>query len=96
MYILLALIAAVSIGVGVHFAVPHRTTRGVTVAPAIAAGTAAAVYAICTWSGLGEGSIWTWIASLLVPAVVAWAATTLLTRYRVRHDAERARAAGIA
>jgi len=96
MYILLALIAAVAIGVGIHFALPGRTTRGVAVAPAIAGGTAAVVYAICTWSGLGEGSIWTWVAVLAAPALVSWGATAAFSRVRAAHDAERARAAGLA
>ncbi|MBO3662327.1 hypothetical protein [Microbacterium stercoris] len=96
MYILLALIAAISIGIGIHYLVPRRATRGVVLAPAISGAAAAVVYAICTWSGLGEASPWTWLSTIVVSALLSWAGTEAISRHRAHHDAAEAKAAGIA
>ncbi|GAA3650831.1 hypothetical protein [Microbacterium marinilacus] len=96
MYILLALIAAVAIGVGVHFALPRRALRGITLAPSLAGGTAAIVYAVCTWTGLGEASPWTWLASLAAASLVSWAGADAISRVRAARDAAQARRLGLA
>lgn len=96
MYIVLALVATVSLGVGVHFAVPRRGMRGAALAPAIAGATAAVVYAICTWTGLGEANPLTWLLSLVIPLLVAWIATDVISRARAARDAETAKRLGIA
>jgi len=95
-YILLALIAAVAIGVGAHFALPRRPLRGVALAPSLAGAAAAATYGVCTWSGLGEANGWTWVAALGAAAIVAFGGTLLITRVRARHDDAAARRLGLA
>jgi len=91
MYILLALIGAVALGLGMHYALPHRATRGVLLAPAVAAATAAAAYALLTWIGWGEDNVWQWVVTLLASVVVSAAVTLALGIARSRHDAEEAR-----
>ena len=95
MYILLALIGACVFGVAVHFLVPHRETRGVAVAPAIATAVAGAAYALGQWAGLKESNVWLWLIALGGAVIVAAAATLILTRVRVHGDAERRVALGI-
>lgn len=88
MYILLALIVAAALGTVAHFALPHRDRRGPVLTPAIQVASAAAVYAVCTWT-LGEASMWTWLASLAGPVVIAVTATLWLSSARGRRDAAR-------
>lgn len=95
MYILLALVAAVAVGVGVHFALPHRSARGVALAPSLAAAGGAIAYGIGTWT-LGEANGWTWIASLAAALVVGVLGTLAISRSRARRDAEAARRLGLA
>ncbi|OCG75566.1 hypothetical protein [Microbacterium sediminis] len=88
MYILLALVAAIALGIALHYALPHRATRGVVLTPGVAALTAAAVYAALTWAGWGEGNLWLWLVTLAAAIVVATAVTVLLGLTRARRDRE--------
>ncbi|MFB8387098.1 hypothetical protein ACFC3F_08165 [Microbacterium sp. NPDC055910] len=90
MQILLALIVGAVIGVGLHFLVSDRPTRGVVVAPMLGAAAAGLAWTILTWSGIGIDSPWPWLSALVVPAVVVWPALVVLARTRLAHD-ERAR-----
>lgn len=94
MYILFALIAAMVIGIAIHFAAPRRELRGAALVPAVAASTAAALYTGLTWAGLGEDDPWQWIATIVGSTVVALGATALLTRSRAAADAAVLREAG--
>ncbi|MER7797955.1 hypothetical protein [Microbacterium sp. NPDC096154] len=96
MYILLALVAAVAIGVAVHFLLPRRGVRGVALAPSIGAAASAVVYGICTWSGLGEGNALTWLVTLIVSTLLAWVGTDALSRVRAARDAAEAERLGLA
>ena len=78
MFILLALIAACSLGVAVHYLMPHRDLRGVAVAPAVATAASAAIYTVMQWAGIAESSIWLWLASIL--GAVAIGATLRMAR----------------
>lgn len=95
MYILIALIAACSLGIGLHYLLADRKLRGVAVTPAIATAVAAALYTALQWSGVGENSIWLWLASLGGGLLLASLATLTITVLRVRHDAAEKRALGI-
>lgn len=95
MYILLALIGACALGIAVHFLIADRDLRGVALAPAIATAVSAVVYTGLQWAGVGEGSIWLWLASVLGAAVVAALATVAITVLRKRSDAEGKAALGI-
>jgi uncharacterized membrane protein YeaQ/YmgE (transglycosylase-associated protein family) len=94
--ILLALIAGALAGMVLHFVLPHRATRGVVLAPAIGAATAGVLYTVLQWAGLAEDNPWLWVISILVPALVTYAAVTVLARSRVSHDARERSRLGIA
>lgn len=95
MYILLALIGACVLGIAAHYMIGGRELRGVAVTPAIATALAAAVYTGMQWLGVGEDSVWLWLASVLGSVVVAAAATVALVAVRRRSDASARAALGI-
>ena len=95
MYILLALIAACSLGVALHFVLPRRELRGVAVTPAVATATTAAAYTIMQWAGVGEGDVWLWVVSIAAGIALATASTLVLTAQRTRRDALEKQALGI-
>jgi hypothetical protein len=92
MQIVLALLIAAAIGAGVHFLLPHRSTRGVVLAPMIAAAVGGIVWTALTWAGLGIDNPWIWLAAVIAPIVVTVPAVLLISAARVRGDArERTR-----
>lgn len=95
MYILLALIAACSLGVALHFLLPQRQLRGVAVTPAVATATTAAVYTIMQWAGVGESDVWLWVVSIGAGLALAAASTLVLTSQRTRLDTREKQALGI-
>ncbi|MCS3441793.1 MULTISPECIES: hypothetical protein [Microbacterium] len=95
MYILLALIGACVLGIAAHFMIDGRELRGVALTPAIATAVAAAVYTGLQWLGVGEDSIWLWLASVLGSVVVAAALTIAIVAWRRRSDAAAKVALGI-
>lgn len=95
MYILLALVGACVLGIAAHFLIGGRERRGVALAPAIATAVSAIIYTALQWSGVGEDSVWLWLASTLGAAAVAALAAAALTATRRRGDAQRRAALGI-
>ncbi|MEV8169648.1 hypothetical protein [Microbacterium sp. NPDC077486] len=95
MYILLALVGACVLGIAAHFLIGGRERRGVALAPAIATAVSAIVYTALQWAGVGEESVWLWLASTLGAAAVAALATAALTAARRRGDEQRRAALGI-
>ncbi|WP_431073566.1 hypothetical protein [Microbacterium phyllosphaerae] len=95
MYILLALIGACALGIAAHFMIGGRELRGVALTPAIATALAAVVYTGLQWLGVGEDSIWLWLASVLGAVVVAAALTFAIVALRRRSDATAKAALGI-
>lgn len=95
MYILLALVGACVLGIAAHFLIGGRELRGVALAPAIATAVSAIVYTALQWAGVGEDSVWLWLASTLGAAAVAALATAALTAARRRGDEQRRAALGI-
>ncbi|GAA1239882.1 protein-S-isoprenylcysteine O-methyltransferase Ste14 [Microbacterium phyllosphaerae] len=95
MYILLALIGACVLGIAAHFMIDGRELRGVALTPAIATAVAAAVYTGLQWLGVGEDSLWLWLASVLGSVVVAAALTIAIVAWRRRSDAAAKVALGI-
>jgi len=91
MYILLALVAAIALGIALHYALPHRATRGVILTPGVAALVAAAVYAALTWLGWGEGNVWLWLVTLASAIVVPAVLTLILGAVRSRRDRDAQR-----
>lgn len=95
MYILLALVGACALGIGAHYLIGGRALRGVVVTPAIATAASAIIYTSLQWAGVGEDSIWLWLASVLGAVGVAVLATLALVAVRRRSDAEAKAALGI-
>jgi hypothetical protein len=95
MYILLALIGACALGIGAHYPIGGRDLRGVAVTPAIATAVSAIVYTALQWAGIGEESVWLWLASILGAVAVAVLATVALVAARRRSDAAAKAALGI-
>lgn len=95
MYILLALIGACALGIGAHYLIGGRELRGVAVTPGIATAVSAILYTSLQWAGIGEDSIWLWLASVLGAVAVAVLATVVIVAVRRRSDAEAKAALGI-
>lgn len=95
MYILLALIGACTLGIWVHFLIADRALRGVALAPAIATAVSAIAYTGLQWAGLGQDSIWLWLASVVGAAAISALATVTITARRRRSDSEAKVALGI-
>ena len=95
MQILLAFIIGAVIGVGIHFQLHQRLTRGVVLAPMVGAVSAGLAWTILTWLGIGVDTPWPWLAALVVPIVVTYPAILLVSRVRVAHDARERERLGI-
>ena len=95
MYILLALIGACVLGVAAHFLIGGRELRGVALTPAIATALSAVAYTGLQWLGVGEDSVWLWLASVLGAVVVAAVLTIAIVAARTRADAANRAALGI-
>jgi len=95
MYILLALITACVLGIAAHYLLPHRDLRGVVLTPAISTAAAGIIYTAMQWAGVGENSVWIWVASIFGALVVAAVATFALTERRRSADAAAKAALGI-
>ncbi len=72
-----------------RYTLPHRSTNGVLLVPALGAAFSAVLWVALTWAGLkwDAGLIW-WI-TLGATAVVCAAAAVLLSRVRRRRDTDR-------
>lgn len=95
MYILLALIAACALSIAAHYLIGGRDLRGVAVTPAISTAVAAVAYTAMQWAGIGEDSVWLWLASIGGGVAAAAVATLALVAARRRSDAEAKAALGI-
>ena len=87
MQILIAFIVGAAVGVGIHFQLHQRLTRGVVLAPMVGAVSAGAAWAILTWLGVGIDTPWPWLAALIVPMIVTYPVIIGVSRFRVAHDA---------
>ncbi|MBW9108172.1 hypothetical protein JNB63_00105 [Microbacterium trichothecenolyticum] len=87
MQILIAFIVGAVVGIGIHFQLHQRLTRGVVLAPMIGAVSAGAAWSILTWLGVGIDTPWPWLAALIVPIAVTYPAIILVSRARVARDA---------
>ena len=88
MQILLALVVGAAIGLALEFLIPHRALRGAAIAPLIGAASAALVWMILTWAGVGLENPLLWLSAFVAPVVVTWPALVLLSRRRITHDQE--------
>ncbi|MGB4137819.1 MAG: hypothetical protein WA971_14730 [Microbacterium sp.] len=94
MYILLALIAACSLGIGLHFLLPHRVLRGAALTPAIATAASGLIYTGMQWGGIAENNGWLWLASIGGGLLIATIATLAVSAVRHSADLKAQRAIG--
>lgn len=95
MFIVFAILAGAVAGTIIHLTVGHRNVRGLLLSGAIGTVVAAVIYAALTWAGLGQDSIWMWVASIGGSVVLTLLATVIVTSTRVAADARARTAAGI-
>ncbi|MBT2475685.1 hypothetical protein J7E68_14165 [Microbacterium sp. ISL-103] len=95
MFILLALIGACALGIAAHYVIGGRELRGVALTPAMATALAAIVYTGLQWLGVGEDSIWLWLASVIGSVLIAAVVTVAIVASRRRSDATAKAALGI-
>lgn len=95
MYILLALVGACALGIAAHYMIGGRELRGVALTPAIATSLAAILYTGLQWLGVGEDSVWLWLASVVGSVVIAAGITVAIVASRRRSDATTRAALGI-
>lgn len=95
MQILIAFVVGATVGLGVHFQLHQRVTRGVALAPMIGAVSAGGAWSVLTWLGVGMDTPWPWLAALVVPIVVTYPVIVVTSRVRVAHDAREKTRLGI-
>ncbi len=89
MELLFVTLGGLILGFLARYTLPHRSTNGVLLVPALGAAFSAALWVALTWAGLkwDAGLIW-WI-TLVATAAVCAVAAVLLGRVRQRQDADR-------
>lgn len=95
MFILLAVIAACALGIGLHYLLPHRETRGVALVPAVATAACALIYTGMQWAGVAENNGWLWLAAIGGGLAIAAIAGFVLSAMRTKRDAIEREALGI-
>lgn len=95
MQIVLGLIIGAVVGLIAHVALPHRDLRGDVLTPLAGAAAAGVSWTVLTWAGFGDASPLPWIVAVLAPAVTTVVLVTVLSRIRLRGDAELRARAGI-
>jgi peptidoglycan/LPS O-acetylase OafA/YrhL len=86
--IVLGILIAAVVGLALHFVLPRRGTRGVALAPLVAAAAGAVAWTALTWAGWGIDNPLLWLSALVVPAVVTVPVVLVLGAARERRDAE--------
>lgn len=87
MQILLGLIIGAVVGLGAHFALPHRDVRGVALAPLAGAAASGVTWTALTWAGLTVESPILWLAAIAAPVLTTIVLVPLVSRIRLQRDA---------
>ena len=88
MELLFVVLGGAILGFIAHFALPAIDTRGVLLAPAAGAATAAVVWEVLFLLGWPADGGWIWVFSLVLPAVVAVVVCRSAATSRRRRDSE--------
>jgi hypothetical protein len=86
MEMLFAVLGGLFLSLGVHFALPHRDTRGAALLAAVGTAVSAVVWSGLTWLGWPFDGTWIWVASILAAPVVALAVGLALPKRRMAAD----------
>ncbi len=79
-------LAGLAIGALVRYVLPHRSTHGALVLPAVGLCVAAVSYAALTWLGFTADGGWIWTISLGLCTLAAFGVGALLPRRRRTSD----------
>ena len=74
------------LGLAVRYTLPHRTTQGAVLLPAIGTAVASVLWIVLTWIGLKWDEGWIWCISLGLTAVAVVVLGIVLSRRRLRAD----------
>lgn len=83
---LFAVLGGLFLALALHWALPHRETRGVALTGSIGAAVTAAVWAGLTWLGWSFDSGWIWVASIAAGPIVALIVGLALPKRRLAAD----------
>lgn len=88
MEMLFAVLGGLFIALALHWALPHRDTRGVALLGAVGAAITAVVWSALTWLGWPFDGGWIWVVAIAAGPLVAIAVGLWLPRRRLQHDRE--------
>lgn len=86
MEMLFVVVGGLFISIALHWALPHRETRGVALLGAIGATVTAVIWAALTWLGWPFDGGWIWVVSIAAGPLVATAVGLTLPPRRLRAD----------
>ncbi len=81
-------VVGAGVGLGLRYLLPHRTTFGVLLLPAVGAAAAAITWVALLWAGVGEGDWgWTvWVATVLAAIIAPLVVGLLVSGTRAAAD----------
>jgi ABC-type branched-subunit amino acid transport system permease subunit len=74
------------LGLAVRYTLPHRTTQGWALLPAIGTAAASVFWVVLTWFGLKWDQGWIWWISLGLAAATVVVVDIMVTKRRIRAD----------
>ena len=83
---LFAVLGGLFLSLALHWAIPHRETRGAALLAAIGGAVTAVVWAALTWLGWPFDGGWIWVVSIASGPIVALVVGLLLPKRRLRAD----------
>ncbi|MFJ6652053.1 hypothetical protein ACIQLJ_04545 [Microbacterium sp. NPDC091313] len=87
MHILLGIILGALVGGVVHAFAPHRSVRGVAMAPLAGAAASAVTWSALTWAAMAEDNPLLWLGSFAAAVITTIPLVIAVSAARVRHDA---------
>lgn len=91
MELLFVTLGGVILGLIARYSLPHRSTHGSVLVPAVGAAVAAVMWVALTWLGWTWDGGWIWWVSLGASVVVAVIVDLWLGRRRTEHDQQMLR-----
>ena len=86
MELLFVALGGAILGLAARYLLPHRTTQGWALLPAIGTAVASVIWVVLTWFGLKWDEGWIWWITLGLTAIVVVVLDIVLSRRRVRAD----------
>jgi peptidoglycan/LPS O-acetylase OafA/YrhL len=86
MEMLFAVVGGLLISLALHWALPHRQTRGAALTAGIGTAVTAVVWSGLTWLGWPFDGGWIWVVSLAAGPLVALGVALILPKRRLASD----------